>query len=194
MPRVNSQNRSIGDKITAVRLQNINQDLDDLYANWDDRLKVFVVDWLEVEIAPGNYRVGNDEWVFVGDTVILDDDTVSYIMLNSGWEIQVSTTAWDVNFARLAKVTTLDWNVTDIEIRKQDVVWGQLGGSAGFKNVSWMVYNTKQQLTEFVADWTTYTLTYNPNWTINTISNGALIWTMSYDSIWNLSGTVESSV
>lgn len=194
MPRNNSQNRNIDDTITASRLQWFNQDIDDLYENWDDRLKVFVVWGLEIWIWKGNYRIWDNNWVYSWWTVILDDNTTSYVMLNSGGVVVVSTIWWDENFARLAQVVTLSWSVTSLQNRRQDVVGGVLWGDSWFKNITDMVYNAKQQLTEFNWDWTVYTLTYNVYGQIATISNWAINYTMSYNSMGILTEVIETSI
>jgi hypothetical protein len=191
MPRT-SINRTVWDHISADRLNGINDDLDNIYENWDDRLKIFPISWLEIQIAPGNFRVGNAEWIFAWDTATLDDDSVSYVQLNGGGVVVISTVWWDENFARLAKVTTASWEVTAIEIRRQDVVGWLLWWSPWFKNITDTVYNTKNQLTSFDADWTTYTITYNINGSINTINKWSIVYTMSYNAQWLLTWAVES--
>ena len=60
MPRKNSSNRSISDQLTALRLQNMNEDIDDIYSDGDDRLKVFEaisLTALKIDIGEGNYLV-----------------------------------------------------------------------------------------------------------------------------------------
>lgn len=59
MPRTNSLNWSTGDTITADRLQDINQDIDDLYTNGNDRVRVAVISALQIQVLPGAFRVGN---------------------------------------------------------------------------------------------------------------------------------------
>jgi len=65
MPRKNSQNRSPEDELQASRMQDINEDIDDIYANWDDRLKVFLAISgiaLKIDIGAWNYVVGAIIW------------------------------------------------------------------------------------------------------------------------------------
>ena len=60
MPRKNSQNRSISDQITAARLQEINEDLDDIYTNGDDIGRVSLAlsgTPLKVDIGAFPYQV-----------------------------------------------------------------------------------------------------------------------------------------
>jgi len=40
MPRQNSSTWNIADPITSTRLNDINQDIDDIYENGDDRLRI----------------------------------------------------------------------------------------------------------------------------------------------------------
>lgn len=59
MPRKNSTSWSVGDAVQAARLNAINSDLDDIYANGSDRLKIYqnTGDGLLVRIAAGIWRV-----------------------------------------------------------------------------------------------------------------------------------------
>lgn len=57
MPRTNSTNWSTGDQISATRLQQINAELDDIYSNGSDRLKVYADTGLDILIGAGIYRV-----------------------------------------------------------------------------------------------------------------------------------------
>lgn len=60
MPRQNSTSWVPNDPITSARLEDFNQDIDDLYANGSDHLKVYRLaadPALQVTIGPGTYRV-----------------------------------------------------------------------------------------------------------------------------------------
>lgn len=191
MPRTNSQNWSAGDQVSATRLQNINQDLDDVYSNGTDRLKVWVVSWLDIQVWSWTYRIGSAEWIYAGGTATLTDNSTNYIMLTGGGVLNISTSTWDANFVRLAKAVTSGGNVTSLEIWKPDAVGWILGGG-WFKNISSTVYNWIWQLTSFDGDGVTYTLTYNSSWKLETITNWTNIWTASYDWSWRLTWLVES--
>lgn len=122
MPRTNSQNWSNSDPISATRLQNINQDLDDIYANWTDRLKVWVVSWLQIEIWKWVYKVWTNEWQYSGWTATMTNNATNYIMIDGTWTIQQSTVNWNSDYAKLAIVIASGWNITSVENWKNDVI------------------------------------------------------------------------
>ena len=106
MPRKNSTAWNVADPITAARLNDLNDDLDDLYANWDDRLRIIWNTGLNIEILPGYYRVATSEGYFTWSIIWLTDNATNYIMIDDTWAIQVSTTSWNVNYAKLAKLSS----------------------------------------------------------------------------------------
>ncbi len=191
MPRNNSTTWNIADPITAVRLNEINADVDDLYSTGSDRLKVWALPGLDVQIWAWNYRIGSSEGIFAGSTEIMTDDTINYISLTWSGIINISTSGWNTNYLRLAKVITAAGIITSVENWRPDGVGWVLGGWGGFKNISSTFY-TAGKLTSFIWDGVTYTLTYTANGGIETITNGANTWTASYDSSWNFTGLVES--
>lgn len=190
MPRQNSLNWSAADQISATRLNDLNEDLDDVYATWTDRLKVWHVTGLQIQIGAWSYRVWSVEWIYAWWFETLDDDTISYISLTGGWLIDVSTVGWDANFLRLAKVTTVWGTVTTVQLWRPDGVGGILGGG-WFKEITSCVY-TEWFLTSFDWDGVTYTLTYTTSGSLETITNGVNVWTITYDSLWNLSWLSEA--
>jgi len=127
MPRKNSQNRSPGDELQASRLQDINEDIDDIYANWDDRLKVFLAisgTALKIDIGAWNYVVSAVLGAYAWWTDIsVTNSATNYIMLDSYWTIQISTSAWNPVYARLAVVVCSWWVITSITDARYDVVW-----------------------------------------------------------------------
>lgn len=190
MPRNNSTTWNIADPITAARLNKTNDDLDDIYETWSDRLKVWALPGLDVEIWAWNYRIGSSEGIFAGSIETLANNVTSYISLTGAGLVDISTSGWNTNYLRLAKVITLAGVITSVENWRPDGVGWVLGGW-GFKNISSTVY-TAGKLTSFDGDGVTYTLTYTANGEIATITNGANTWTASYDSSWNFTGLVES--
>lgn len=69
MPRKNSTAWVPNAPITAVRLEDFNEDLDDAYATGSDHLKVYRLaahPALQVTIGAGTYRVGAVEGQYAG--------------------------------------------------------------------------------------------------------------------------------
>ncbi len=98
MPRQNSTSWVPNDPITAARLEDFNQDIDDLYANGSDHLKVYHLATqpaLQVTIGPGAYRVGSSEGQYAGGTLTVSSSVTTYIMINSAGVIQTSTSGWN---------------------------------------------------------------------------------------------------
>lgn len=131
MPRINTATWSNGDPLTADRLNDINQDLDDLYAKWDDRLKVYPNSGLNITIGAGSYRVGNLDWLYAGGTATLSDNATSYVMIDNIWSIVINTTGWIPENAKIAIVTTLSGAITNIQQWRYDVFGGEVGLSFG---------------------------------------------------------------
>lgn len=133
MPRINSTNRSVNDELKATRMQNINQDIDDLYANWNDRLKVFkAISWtaLKIDIGAWNFLVGTTRGQYAWWTDISVTNTATnYVMIDSAWTIQTSTSWRDVNYARLAIVVCSWWVITSISDYRTNALWWNLSNS-----------------------------------------------------------------
>lgn len=190
MPRM-TPTRVVGDPLSVIKINKINDDLDVLYSQWSDRLKVWAAWGLDITIWWWVYNVWWSIWQYAWWTVTLTDNATNYIMITAGWSINVSTSWRNANYLRIATVTTLAWSVTAISIWRVDAVWWLLGGW-WFKNISSTVYNYKWNLTSFIADWVSYTLTYDSYDQIRTITNWWNTRTMTYDQKWNLLSTVES--
>jgi hypothetical protein len=190
MPRNNSTAWNIADPITAARLNQINADVDDLYSTGSDRLKVWALPGLDVEIWAGNYRVGSAEGIFAGTTETLTNNATNYISLTGAGIIDISISWWNTNYLRLAKVITLSGVIISVENWRPDGVGWVLGGG-GFKNITSTTY-TNWQLTSFIWDGVSYTLTYTITGSLSIITNGANTWSVSYDSFWNFSWLIES--
>lgn len=127
MPRVNSQTRSVWDDITATALQDINEDLDDIYANGSDRLRVYrAVSWtaLRVDIGAGAYYVGSTQGIYAGsvDNVVVNAAT-NYVMIDNAGAISINQSWFTAGLGRLATVTCAGGAVTSIVVRT-DVVFG----------------------------------------------------------------------
>lgn len=127
MPRVNSQNRSVGDDITASALQDINEDLDDIYANGSDRLRVVeAVSWtaLRIDIGAGAYYVWSTQGIYAGGTdIVVTNAATNYVMIDNAGTIQINTTWFTAGLGRLATVTCAGGAITNIVVWT-DVVFG----------------------------------------------------------------------
>ena len=130
MPRKNSQNWSVGDTITAVKQNYFNADIDDLYANWNDRWRIRQNTWnaLQIDIATFVYTVGTNIGVYAGWTwIAMTVSSTNYVMIDASWTIVVNTVGWVQWNARLGVVITSWSAITSIAIRKSDVVGWNLG-------------------------------------------------------------------
>lgn len=131
MPRQNSTFWSPNQPITAVRLTDFNEDLDDLYATGADHLKVYRLTGdpaLQVTIGPGTYRVWGTEWQYAGGTLTVGASVTTYIMIDTAGAIQTSTSAWNSLHTRLAVVVSGASTITSITDWRNKVVGGVLWG------------------------------------------------------------------
>lgn len=162
----------------------------DIYANGDHRLRVYRETGdpaLQVRIWAWAYRVWWAHGVYAGGTLTLPNDSTTYISLDVDWVIQTGID-WDDEQARVAKVITASWSVTNIELWKPDLVGGKLWGTwGGFENITSTTY-TQWLLTSLIADGVTYTLTYEKR-KLKSIYNGANTWTATYS--WNKISTTS---
>lgn len=180
MPRSNSQNWSVGNPVTAARLQDINLDLDELFANGDDRGRVQLAaseTALAVDVAAFVYRVGSSFGLFAGTTdLMMADNATNYIEINSGGTVSVNQVGFDTQKARLATVVTSGGVITSINIMRADIIGGDLGGGAGgFEEITSITRDGRGQITEIVADGFTYTLTYNKDGTLASIDDSSTL-------------------
>lgn len=171
MPRKNSTAWAPGNPVLATRLDDFNEDLDDIYTTGTDHLKVYRLaahPALQVTIGPGTYRVGNAEGQYAGGTLTVGVSVTTYIMVNSVGVIQTSTSGWNGQYAKLAVVVSNATVITSITDWRNKVVGGEIG-AAGFSNITSTTY-TNGRLTSFVADGVTWTLTFQ-NYRIKTYTN-----------------------
>ena len=95
MPRKNSSNRSVGDQITAVRLQDINEDIDDIYVLGTDRGRIVQssLGALKVDIGAFAYLVGSIAGLKTAQTgVVVTDSATNYIEIDDTGTTQINTT------------------------------------------------------------------------------------------------------
>jgi len=84
---------------------------------------------LAIDIMPGNFRCADDNIVYAGATdQLLTDNATNYIMIDGTGTLQITTTDRDTRYTRLAKVTCASWEITEIQDRRLDTIWGNLWG------------------------------------------------------------------
>lgn len=131
MPRLNSQNWSAGDQATAARLQDFNEDIDDIYSNGDDRLRVREAasgTALRIDISAGSARVGTTNVLYAGGTdLVVTNAATNYVEIDSSGTIQINTTGWTDTYTRLGKVTCAGGVITAIEQWRSDATGGDFG-------------------------------------------------------------------
>lgn len=139
MPRINSTNASIGDVWTAARWNDINEDLDDLYAYGDDRLRVrraISGTALKIDIGAGAAVVGLNYVTYAGATNISVTNTATnYVMIDNTGTIVINTTGFVATNARLATVVCSGGVVTSVNLVKPDAFGGDLGNNSPPVNV-----------------------------------------------------------
>lgn len=133
MPRLNSSNWSVNDAITAARLQDYNEEIDDIYVYGDDRGRIrsaASATPLRIDIAAFNYRVGGSSGQYAGGTDITVVNTATnYVEVDTSGVIQINQVGWTTTYGRLGTVTCSGGVITAISIWKPDVVGGSLGGA-----------------------------------------------------------------
>jgi len=161
----------------------------DLYDNGNDRVFITWTGWLWIQITAWNVRVWNQEFEYNGWTATLNNNATNYVMLDGSWTIVINTTWRDQKKAKIATIVTSGGEITSIKRWKMDILGGEFGGGGGFKNISSCVY-THGLLTQFIADWQEWNLTYE-YWRLKTATTGEKTYTMTYKA-GRLIGAVES--
>lgn len=180
---------SISNYIAKEYLDKINEAINDIYDNWDERIKAIPTWWLWIEITDWNVRVWSEEYYYAWWTATLNDNATNYVMLDWAWTISISTTWRNQQYLKVATIITSWWAITNIQQRKIDAIWWELWWGWWFKNISNTVYKW-WLLTYFIADWEEYNLTYQA-WRLKTIQTWQKTYTMTY-KWWKLVWSVES--
>lgn len=180
---------SISNYIAKEYLDKINEAINDLYDNWDERIKAIPTWWLNIKITDWNVRVWSEEFYFAWWTATLNDNATNYVMLDWAWQIFIDTTWRNQQYLKVATIITSWWAITSIQQRKIDAIWWELWWWWWFKNISNTIYKG-WLLTYFIADWEEYNLTYK-NWRLLTIQTWQKTYTMTYKG-WKLVWSVES--
>lgn len=128
MPRKNSSTRAVNDTVTAARLQDINEDIDDLYSSWTDHLRVSqAISWtaLRIDISAGAYYIWSSQGVYAWWTdIVVTNSATNYVMIDNSWTITISTSARTAWLWRLAQVVCSGGAVTSIVLRNNMVFGG----------------------------------------------------------------------
>ena len=169
-------------------IERLNDAVNDLYDNGNERVKALPTGWLGIEVTAGNVRVGNQEFYFPWGQKVLNDNATNYVMLNGASEIIIGSER-NQKFVKVATITTANGAITEIKQRKMDAVGGELWGGWGFKNISDCKYHAGL-LIQFLADGEQYNLEYK-NWKLKKIIVGEKTYTINY-KYWKLEKVVES--
>lgn len=139
MPRINSQDWSVGDDVSAASLQDINDDLDDLYLYGDDRGRVVRAvsgTPLRYDVGAFSWRIGLATGTYAGSTDnVVGDNTTTYVEVDNTGTLSSNTTAFTAAKAPLAIIVTSGGVITSITIRKNDIFGGDLGNNLPTVNV-----------------------------------------------------------
>ncbi len=167
MPRINSTTWSVNDAITAARLQNFNQDIDDIYTLGTDRGRIRTaasLTALRIDIAAFAWRVGSTSGQYAGGVdIVVTNTATNYVEIDATGTIVINTSGWVTANGRLGTVTCSGGVVTAISIWKVDVIGGTLGTST-LVNVSSMSGNVT------IASTDKYYQYLNPNGANRTVT------------------------
>lgn len=134
MTRIFSSDWNVDDDISAERLQDFNQEFDDLFSLGTDRGRIRLAisgTPLKIDVGAFAWRVGSTSGQFAGDTDIdVADDDTNYVEIDAANDIQINQSGWTTSHGRLGTVTCVGGDITAISIWKPDVVGGSLGGSS----------------------------------------------------------------
>lgn len=169
-------------------IERLNNAIDDLYDNGNERIKALPTGWLGIEVTDGNVRVWAQEFYYEGGTATLNDNATNYVMLNGASQIVIDTAGWNQKFVKIATIKTQNGAITDIKQWKMDAIGGEIGGWGGFKNVSQCKYRG-WNLVQFLADGERYNLTYQSG-KLKTVKTGEKTYTITYR--WRLIQIKES--
>lgn len=174
MPRQNSSNRSVWDQITADRLQDINEDIDDIYILGTDRGRIVQssLGALKVDIGAFAYLVGSIAGLKTAQTgVVVTDSATNYIEIDDTGTTQINTTWWTTAYAKIGTVVCAGWVITSINIYKPDVV----GWLLGWLTIPYNTVTAKSDATVYQASnkWGMVVCWRGPSATMQTLSDAS---------------------
>ena len=201
MPRTNSTDWSSNDSITARRLQHFNEDIDNIYAKWNDRIRASRAisgNPLDIDVGAGSYIVWTARGLYSGETdVTLTNNATNYIMITEIGLLEINTSGRDSDKARIAIVTTSWWVITNIEQWRPDIIWWDIWWWFPFWGdgedtvislaASWDV-EVLSQLVEWIEEWDA--IEVEVRWRLNNSSWGNRGYTNRV-SIWALDLTTS---
>jgi len=184
MPRINSLTWNSWETVSSPRLNDFNEDIDDIYANGTDHLKVYRLaahPALQVTIGPGTYRVWGTEWQYAGGTLTVGASVTTYIMINSAWAIQTSTLAWNSLYTRLAVVVSGGTTITSITDWRNKIVGWDFGANPAWAMLIW-------------ATWTAPTWYLLCDWTAVSRTTYAVLFALIWSTYWAWDGSTTFNV
>ena len=101
----------IGDKISLYIpkeiIERLNNAIDDLYDNGNERIKALPTGWLGIEVTAGNVRVGNQEFYFPWGQKVLNDNATNYVMLRGDSQIIIESERFHLYFDGVNQLNVL---------------------------------------------------------------------------------------
>jgi hypothetical protein len=133
-------------------------------------------------------------WLYAGWTdIVVVDNATNYVQISWLWAIEINQVWYNSNFGNLGIVTCVWWSITSIVNEKIDVWWGDfINTSAWLSVITSTTYNWLWFLTQVVADWVTYNLTYDSNSRLTQVTAGTDVYDVTYNAQWQLLTTTKS--
>ena len=133
-------NVSAGDTLTEAIMDAIAADLDDVFANWSDRLRVRkAVSWtaLRIDIWAWSFLIWNVHGTYAWWTdITVTNAATNYVHIDSSGTIQINTTWYNDDYARLASVVCSGGVVTSITLAKVDARWWTPGAPLTWSEIT----------------------------------------------------------
>ena len=182
----------IGDRISMYIpkeiIERLNDAVNDLYDNGNERIKALPTGWLGIEVTDGNVRVWAQEFYFPWGQKVLNDNATNYVMLRGDSQIIIESER-NQKYVKVATITTQNGAITDIKQWKMDAIGGEIGGWGGFKNISHCKYRWGL-LVQFLADGEWFNLEYTKR-QLTKISVGEKNYTIIYKN-WRIFSSKEN--
>lgn len=192
MPRI-TPTRTAWQPLSVNNMKNINDDIDILYWEWSDRLRLHKIPSdpaYRVRIWEGSYIVWWSKWIYWGGQIDVAPEVTSYVMIDSGWDIVVEW--WrNADHARLWIVVSDDTDIVSIQLRRPDAIGWELWWGGWFEQITSTTYQG-WYLTEVEIPWKTYELSYNEYWAISSLTDWVTTWDVWYNSMWQIQTITKS--
>ena len=112
--------------ISKEHFDKIDNSINDLYNNWNDRLYIHKTWWLWIEITAWNAFVWWNYIQYWWWTATLTDNSTNYVMITDGGSLYISLNWRENDKARIAIITTSWWTITNIDNWKIDNIWWKI--------------------------------------------------------------------